>query len=298
MENMNVEFKDVVRIVGEIGEETLHNFIKDTDVIMASKLQYDEDTQYLKEEFVQPFPRITLEITSPGGSVDVLNAMLGIINKMRKMNIKIDTHVDGMAYSAAFILAIVGERRTASEFTNYMNHSSSAWLRGKLEEMKNTIAFYEKCDEKFNNLIEKYTDLPKEHIEMAKLKDMYYDYDEAVEYGLVNVYEGMEESDEEFMDKIANAFKVSMKTFEKYTELNQEDSAYIMHDILTDLIKQMNGGEDKVENAKATLEAIEECKADKETNCETCEFKDACKEDEEKARKVLEETEEKDEDEE
>ena len=51
MENMNVEFKDVVRIVGEIGEETLHNFIKDTDVIMASKLQYDEDTQYLKEEF-------------------------------------------------------------------------------------------------------------------------------------------------------------------------------------------------------------------------------------------------------
>ena len=100
------------------------------------------------------------------------------------------------------------------------------------------------------------------------------------------------------MDKIANAFKVSMKTFEKYTELNQEDSAYIMHDILTDLIKQMSGGEDKVENAKATLEAIEECKADKETNCETCEFKDACKEDEEKARKVLEETEENDEDEE
>lgn len=306
MENMNVEFKDVVRIVGEIGEETLYNFIEDTDVIMASKLQYDEDTQYLKEEFVQPFPRITLEITSPGGSVDVLNAMLGIINKMRKMNIKIDTHVDGMAYSAAFILAIVGERRTASEFTNYMNHSSSAWLRGKLEEMKNTIAFYEKCDEKFNNLIEKYTDLPKEHIEMAKLKDMYYDYDEAIEYGLVNVYEGMEETKEEYVEKLSKAFDLSIKTFSKVANSEEGDSIFILHDMLTDVIemleekeevkekaekkvkatKEKTDDEELLEKAKEILDSIELCK--KEGNkCEKCEFKKECEEDEKEALEIL-----------
>ena len=307
MENMNVEFKDVVRIVGEIGEETLHDFIKDTDVIMASKLQYDEDTQYLKEEFVQPFPRITLEITSPGGSVDVLNAMLGIINKMRKMNIKIDTHVDGMAYSAAFILAIVGERRTASEFTNYMNHSSSAWLRGKLEEMKNTIAFYEKCDEKFNNLIEKYTDLPKEHIEMAKLKDMYYDYDEAIEYGLVNVYEGMEETKEEYVEKLSKAFDLSIKTFSKVANSEEGDSIFILYDMLTDVIEMLEEKEEEVkekaekkvkttkektddeellEKAKEILDSIELCK--KEGNkCEKCEFKKECEEDEKEALEIL-----------
>ena len=302
-----MEFKDVVRIVGEIGEETLHNFIKDTDVIMASKLQYDEDTQYLKEEFVQPFPRITLEITSPGGSVDVLNAMLGIINKMRKMNIKIDTHVDGMAYSAAFILAIVGERRTASEFTNYMNHSSSAWLRGKLEEMKNTIAFYEKCDEKFNNLIEKYTDLPKEHIEMAKLKDMYYDYDEAIEYGLVNVYEGMEETKEEYVEKLSKAFDLSIKTFSKVANSEEGDSIFILYDMLTDVIEMLEEKEEEVkekaekkvkatkektddeellEKAKEILDSIELCK--KEGNkCEKCEFKKECEEDEKEALEIL-----------
>lgn len=227
------ELKTVIKVIGEINLEMLHNFLEETDKIMEAKTQYDDEMQLIKEQFQSPFPRITLEISSPGGSVDVLNTMLAKIDRMRKMGIHVDTDVEGMAYSAAFILAIMGERRTANVWSTWMNHGSSCWVSDKIEGIKNTIDFYDKCDQRMNNLIEKQTVLPKEHIEMAKLKDMYYDFDDAVEYEFINSgFEGAEEDEKEFAEKLYHAFDVAIATFGKIAEVEEQEAMAIMHDIL------------------------------------------------------------------
>ena len=215
------ELKTVIKVIGEINLEMLHNFLEETDKIMEAKAQYDDEMQLIKEQYQSQFPRITLEISSPGGSVDVLNTMLAKIDRMRKMGIHVDTDVEGMAYSAAFILAIMGERRTANVWSTWMNHGSSCWVSDKIEGIKNTIDFYDKCDQRMNNLIEKQTVLPKEHIEMAKLKDMYYDFDDAVEYEFINSgFEGAEEDEKEFAEKLYHAFDVAIATFGKIAEVD------------------------------------------------------------------------------
>ena len=232
----NVEFNDVIKVVGEINLEMLHNFLEETDRIMEAKIQYDEEMQLIKEQYQSQFPRIILEISSPGGSVDVLNTMLARIDRMRKLGIHVDTDVEGMAYSAAFILAIMGERRVANVWSTWMNHGSSCWVSDKIEGIKNTIDFYDKCDQRMNNLIEKQTELPKEHIEMAKLKDMYYDFDDAVEYGFINSgFEGAEEDEKEFAEKLYHAFDVAIATFGKIAEVDEQEAMGIMHDILDSL---------------------------------------------------------------
>ena len=68
---------------------------------------------------------------------------------------------------------------------------------------------------------------------MAKLKDMYYDFDDAVEYEFINSgFEGAEEDEKEFAEKLYHAFDVAIATFGKIAEVEEQEAMAIMHDIL------------------------------------------------------------------
>ena len=177
----NNTYKTTLKVIGTIDTNVLQRFMEETDEIIEVYKQYLDETAYIKEEYVQPFERIRIEISSYGGCTDSGSAMLDRIMEMQEMGLHVDTHCNGMAYSMAFILFIVGERRSGGKFSKYMNHSSSASTYGMIDKMKTDIDFYGECDRQFDNLILKQTDMPKERLEMARLKNDWIFYDEAIE---------------------------------------------------------------------------------------------------------------------
>lgn len=292
----NNTYKTTLKVIGTIDANSLQRFMEETDEIIEVYKQYLEETSYIKEEYVNPFDRITIEVSSYGGCTDSGSAMLDRILEMQQMGIHVDTHCNGFAYSMAFILFVSGERRSGGKFSKYMNHSSSANAYGMIDKMKTDIDFYGECDRQFDNLILKQTDMTKERLEMARLKNDWIFYDEAIELGIVNVYEGMEETQEEYVEKLSKAFELSIKTFSKIAEEKEDDALFILHDMLTDVVemieekekKEKGMTEDEILMAKAqeVLDSIKLCREEGH-KCEECSFKKECERDEEEALEVL-----------
>ena len=230
------EFKTIVKVVGEISPQMLEGFMEDMDNIIKAFLQYKDEMALIKNEYQSEFPRILIDISSYGGCTDCGSAMLDKIMEMQEMGIHIDTRCQGFAYSMAFILFIIGERRSGGRFSKYMNHGSSASAYGMVDKMKTDINFFARCDEQFDNLILKQTDMTEERLEMAKLKNDWIFFDEAIELGIVNSgFEGAEEDEKEFAEKLYHAFDVAIATFGKIAEVDEQEAMGIMHDILDNL---------------------------------------------------------------
>ena len=216
--------KDVIKVIGEINVETLEVFMEETDLIINTYKQYKEDVELIKDEYVNEFNRITVEISSYGGCTDCGSAMVDRIMEMQQMGIHVDTKCNGMAYSMAFILFIVGERRSGGKLSKYMNHASSTTHSGFVEKIKNDVAFSEQSDNQFDSLILKQTNMPKERLEMAKLKNDWIFYDEAIELGIVNYgYEGSEESNKEITENFVKGVEQAINVFGKATGIEDKE---------------------------------------------------------------------------
>ena len=189
--------KNIIRIVGTINEEVETQFLKDTDEILDAYCEYLDQLDIIKKELAQPFPPITIEISSGGGSVSSGCSILDRIEEMQMMGIKVDTYARGSAYSMAFIIFLMGEERYCGKWTTFMNHSSASRQEGYLEDMKNNIDFLQKMDDKFDELILEKTRIPKERLEKARLKCDWIDYEEAIELGIINIFGEEEEGNDE-----------------------------------------------------------------------------------------------------
>lgn len=188
--------KNVVRVIGVINEEMVMRFIEETDEILDAYCEYLDQVDIVKEELIQPFPPITIEISSQGGCISCGCAILDRIEEMQMMGIKVDTFVRGSAYSMAFIIFLMGEERYAGQWATFMNHSSASRQEGYLEDMRNNIDFLQKMDDKFDELILEKTRMTKERLEKAKLKCDWIDYEEAIELGIINIFEEEDEQNE------------------------------------------------------------------------------------------------------
>lgn len=188
--------KTIISLVGEINEEMTVYFLKETDDILEEYCEYLDQLEILKPEFVKPFPRITIEISSPGGDVHYGSAMLDRIDEMKMLGINVDTTARGLCYSMGFILFLTGEQRCAGRWTTFMNHASSSRQVGYLEDIKNNVAFLEMMDDKFDELILEKTKMTRERLNQAKLKCDWIGYEEAIELGIINIFDDMEKEED------------------------------------------------------------------------------------------------------
>lgn len=88
--------------------------------------------------------RITLRINSPGGSV--FDGM-AIYNTLQAHPAQVETHIDGLAASAASIVAMAGQRIYAAENSILMIHSPWALVIGSADEMRAMAASLDKIGE-------------------------------------------------------------------------------------------------------------------------------------------------------
>lgn len=187
--------KNVLRIMGTINEEVAMRFVEESDEIIEAYCEYLEQSEFVKEDLVQPFPTVTIEISSPGGSTAYGSVILDRIEELQMMGIQVDTFCRGMAYSMAFIIFLMGDKRYGGQWSTYMNHSSAGHQEGYVCDMKNNIDFMQRMDDKFDELILEKTLMTKERLETARLKCDWIDFEEAIELDIINVFDEEEKNE-------------------------------------------------------------------------------------------------------
>ena len=246
MADKDKKMKTTLRIVGEINIETLKTFLDETDEIMEEYERFKAEASMIKPELLQKFPPITVEISSYGGCTDCGTAIIHRMDEMKNMGIEVNTHCH-FAYSMAFIIFVNGMKRTGDKLSKFMNHGSASLNRGYVEEQRASVEFSTKCDEQFEQIIYDNTNMPKERVEKARLCYDWILYDEAVELGIINYYEGCEKQVEEEMDRVSDALESALEVCSQLLGMGKEDGFDLMLDLLAPIYEEVEEVKDKEE---------------------------------------------------
>ena len=246
MADKDKKMKTTLRIVGEINIETLKTFLDETDEIMEEYERFKAEASMIKPELLQKFPPITVEISSYGGCTDCGSAIIHRMDEMKNMGIEVNTHAH-FCYSMAFIIYVNGMKRTGDKLSKFMNHGSASLNRGYVEEQRASVEFSTKCDEQFEQIIYDNTNMSKERVERARLCYDWILYDEAVELGIINYYEGCEKQVEEEMDRVSDALESALEVFSQLLGMEKEDGFDLMLDLLAPIYEEVEEVKDKEE---------------------------------------------------
>ena len=180
----------VVDINGEITEKLVD------DVVNKLRCIYDYD-KHLLNTFVDPskelIDTVTLSIDSPGGTVSGFSRIKAEIDKLKELGIHIKTYVADEAASCAFLITLLGDERGGSEFCVLMNHISTAINYGKVTNNARKSQFDLKMEDKFTKFIVEKTNISEEWLEENKEIDQWFDYEDAIELGILTKPKEVEE---------------------------------------------------------------------------------------------------------
>ena len=145
----------------------------------ATLLSLDRQITY---ELDSP-PPIHLHIHSYGG--DVYSGLAGaghIINN----KVPVYTYTEGGVASAGTLLSLVGKKRYIQEYSYMLIHQVSHWTHGTYENLKDEKQNMDKLMEQFYKFYKKYSKLKKKQIVKMLKRDLWFDADECLKYGLVD----------------------------------------------------------------------------------------------------------------
>lgn len=180
---------------------------------------------FVKELNALTAPTIHLRINSPGGSVFEARA---IVTAIKSHPSKIIAHVDGVAASAATVVAVAADEVEMAQGALFMIHNAWAITIGNSEDMLAMAALLEKADESIVTDYVKKTKKPKDEISAWMRAETWFTAEEAMDAGFVDrIYEG--ESVENAWDLAAfeNAPKPRARSVED--DLDREASAQRAH---------------------------------------------------------------------
>ena len=255
MADKDKKMKTTLRIVGEINIETLKTFLDETDEIIEEFNRFKSEAILVKEEYLQNFPSIIIEISSYGGDTSCGSAIIHRMDEMKEMGIEVNTHAH-FCYSMAFIIFVNGMKRTGGKLAKFMNHGTASFNSGYIEEQRSSVEFSTKCDEQFEQIIYDNTKMSKDRVEKARLCYDWFGYDEAVEMGVINYYDGCEKQIEEEMNKVSDALESAVDVFSQLLGMEKEDGFDLMLDILAPIYEDVEEVKDKEE--KEDVETTED----------------------------------------
>lgn len=147
----------------EFGETSARTFAKDLNALEAKQIE--------------------LHLNSPGG-----NAWDGIAiyNTLRQHDAKISVYVDGMAASAASIVAMAGDEIIMSPGSQMMIHDPSGFAFGNPATMREMAIILDKIGDSGANIYAKRAGGKPEEWRAVMQSEAWYKADEAVEAGLAD----------------------------------------------------------------------------------------------------------------
>ena len=126
---------------------------------------------------------IYLNINSFGGSVF---AALSAVDTIQASDVPVCTIVEGCAASAATLMSVVGTRRAIRKSAFMLIHQLSSSMWGKYEEQKDQMQNNDLLMEAIKDIYNKHTKIPKKKLREMLKRDLWFDAETCLEYGLVD----------------------------------------------------------------------------------------------------------------
>jgi ATP-dependent Clp protease protease subunit len=171
--------KRILMLSGDVEVMTVDNLIRQIVEIN----DYDDEMEEMYKDYERE--PIRLYINSYGGGA---HEVLGLINVIKSSRTPVVTICTGYAMSAGALLLACGDLRIAYPYSTIMFHEMNLELSyGTFPTIKNDVSFYDKLNEKINQIWVDHTKMTLEELQ-AKIngKNWYMDAQEALEKGIID----------------------------------------------------------------------------------------------------------------
>jgi len=133
---------------------------------------------------VNPDKDINMNITSYGGDV---YAMLGLVDYIRSLPVKVNTHCIGTCMSAASVLLACGTGvRTMSKNSTVMVHEGSAFEAGKTTDVMKGVDHLKDLQKNINEILGEVSNKDAAFWEKVQRNDTYLTAKLCLEYGIID----------------------------------------------------------------------------------------------------------------
>ena len=164
------------------------------DGYIAQESWFDDDVtpKKFKAELMESDDDISIWINSPGGDVFAASQ---IYNMLKEYKGKVTVKVDGLAASAASVIAMAGDEVFMSPVAMLMIHNPSTIIWGEESDMVRAKEMLSEVKESIINAYEVKTSLPREQISKMMDSETWMSSKKAVELGFADkvLYEEQEE---------------------------------------------------------------------------------------------------------
>lgn len=168
------------------------------DGYIAQDSWYDDDItpKNFKNELISSEGDIVVWLNSPGGDVFAASQ---IYNMLKEYSGKVTVKIDGIAASAASVIAMAGEEILMSPVAMMMIHNPATVIFGEASDFQSGIDMLSEVKEGIINAYEKKTALPRNKISKMMDAETWFSAQKAVELGFADkvLYE---DNDEEVTD--------------------------------------------------------------------------------------------------
>ena len=130
---------------------------------------------------------ITFLLNSYGGSIISGNAIIGCINRLKKLGYKTIAIVESCAYSMAYDILVNCEYRYCYDLSTFLLHQTSFGQVGELKEFEREISFQKKLWEMSVDYYVKNTNISRERIDEIydRKENYFFTAKEALENGSI-----------------------------------------------------------------------------------------------------------------
>jgi ATP-dependent protease ClpP protease subunit len=135
---------------------------------------------------IEPQP-IYLHLTTNGG---VIHAAFSIIDCMNSLTIPIYTVVDGYVASAGTLISVFGNKRYIGKNAYILIHELRSGVWGKMSYLEDEFFNFKKVQEHLTNIYIEKTSLTENKLNKILKKDIEWNSEEAIKYGLADEYYG------------------------------------------------------------------------------------------------------------
>lgn len=204
------------------------------DGYIAQDSWYDDDItpKNFKNELISSEGDIVVWLNSPGGDVFAASQ---IYNMLKEYNGKVTVKIDGIAASAASVIAMAGEEILMSPVAMMMIHNPATVIFGEASDFQSGIDMLSEVKESIINAYEKKTALPRNKISKMMDAETWFSAQKAVELGFADkiLYEenAEEVSDGFIFDKVT-VTNALMRKIPKAKETQPVKSTGTPHDQL------------------------------------------------------------------
>lgn len=174
------------------------------DGYIAQDSWFDDDItpKQFKSELTNSDGDIVVWLNSPGGDVFAASQ---IYNMLKEYNGKVTVKIDGIAASAASVIAMAGSEILMSPVAMMMIHNPATVIFGEASDFQSGIEMLSEVKESIINAYEQKTSLPRNKISKMMDSETWFSAQKAVELGFADkvLYEDGEEVTDGFIfDKV------------------------------------------------------------------------------------------------